>query len=371
MKHRVTAVVGLLALAGGAWGAGQQFVVTELAVSGVRHYAGGGLTLDDSGRIWSVIGVPLPQGEEEFRLYSFAPGEGVVYSPVTLTDFFPVQLHVSGNGQVVFDTFQLGDEVGRRGYRAGPGLDTWTALTTGVGSAVSDVNNSGDVSGWIGVGSDFQAAVFRADGTIVELGTLGATWGSANAINDAGLIVGMSGNGQFVDNIGVNRAFMTTGEALIDLGTLGGTSASANDVNELGQIVGSTGDVYGNSEAFIYTVDAGMASLGTFAGQENGEAGAINDLGWVIGHANTSDDGIPFLWSAQSGLVDLRGLLDFGDDVEVLALLEINNSGHIAALVDVDGVVQTARITVALVPAPSGAALAGLALFVGARRRRI
>jgi probable HAF family extracellular repeat protein len=70
---------------------------------------------------------------------------------------------------------------------------------------------------------------------MIDLGTLGGTFGMANAINDAGEVVGVS------NLAGDNNArpFLWKNGHLIDLGSLGGGYSAASSINEQGDVAGS------------------------------------------------------------------------------------------------------------------------------------
>jgi probable HAF family extracellular repeat protein len=125
-------------------------------------------------------------------------------------------------------------------------------------------------------------------GTITDLGSLGGSgYSMANAINDAGQIVGVSltSNG--------DHAFLYSGGVMTDLGTFGVASgdppplvgnSSATGINNAGQVVGNTEiteprlNVYG--PAFLYSGGTGslISSLSS--------AAAINSSGQIAGSVN-------------------------------------------------------------------------------------
>lgn len=107
-----------------------------------------------------------------------------------------------------------------------------------------------------------------------NLGTLGGITGSASAINRNGQIVGYS-----TTLTGATRAFSTSASGpMVDLGTLG-TDSSANAINDAGTIVGATA-VSGKFRAFTTRVGQQMTSL--LPNNESFPLG-INNSGQIVG----------------------------------------------------------------------------------------
>ena len=164
--------------------------------------------------------------------------------------------------------------------------DTEITLLSPEPSVARDINNAGQIVGTV----ERSAVRWEADsGAVLMLGDLpgGQRFSSANAINEAGQIVGQSDSADGV------RAILWTKGIMIDLGVLPGTSESAAlDINGLAQVVGESRDNEGRSSAFLWSAGE-MFDLNqlvtNLVGWQLIRAHAINDQGWIVGQALAPD----------------------------------------------------------------------------------
>ena len=163
----------------------------------------------------------------------------------------------------------------------------------------------------------------------VQIIDLGAGEGSfAEAVNDAGQIVGWGGSG---------GAFLWENGVLRSLGVLPGmTWSSAFDINNSGQVVGASSAASGTQTAFVWTAADGMVPLPGSLGGTRSFAWAINDNGDVVGEATLLGDSIyhAVLWR-NGAMIDLQASTFGGGSSRAL---DINELGEIVG--DYDGVSQ-------------------------------
>jgi probable HAF family extracellular repeat protein len=157
---------------------------------------------------------------------------------------------------------------------------------------------------------------------IANLGTLGGNFSSANAINNAGQVVGESETAS-----GGSHAVLWQDGKPQDLGTLPrGNSSSASGINNDGQIVG-TDTTSGNNRAFLWQ-DGKPQDLGTLFGDNFSSANGINNAGQVVGTSSTSGTNPrAFLW--QDGMMSELGMLPGGNFSNAYG---INNAGQVVGI---------------------------------------
>jgi len=166
--------------------------------------------------------------------------------------------------------------------------------------------------------------------TFTDLGTLGGTLSSANAINNSGQVAGLS----WTTGNAVIHATLSNGITTTDLGTLGGAYSAANAINDSGQVAGwawTTG-----STATHATVWNGTMATDLGAGASGGsdsQAAAINNNGQVAGYAYTTGNLSVHatVWNGTMA-TDLNSFLSVSDVSAGWVLTQangINDSGSI------------------------------------------
>jgi uncharacterized membrane protein len=260
-------------------------------------------------------------------------------------------------------------------------------LSGGTGGYAHAINDRGDVVGYtdstISGGRGQRAVRWSAGGTTATalefLGTSsssGQTFGTANAINSGGVVVG-SVNDYRPGGTGQARAvrWAAGGTAVFALpifppGDLVNKMTSANAINDAGTIVGSasfyTDFTLVETHAARWSADgATITDLGI------GNALGINSVGDAVGYASNR----PVLWPAGATTpIDLNSVIDPGNGWTLGSATDISDTGIIVGLgsYDPDGAGPLASVAggyrMIPVPEPHGTVLLGSA-SLGLRRR--
>lgn len=168
------------------------------------------------------------------------------------------------------------------------------------------------------------------NGKMLDLGSLGGTYGYPNWLSNRGQVVGQS-------NLkGDNDAhpFLWDGKLMNDLGTLGGKYGAAYSVNDADEVVGIAdlaGDQVGH--AFLWK-DGVMTDLGTPEGSQCSLALSINSTGQIVGESQVTcgpnNPGPGWLWENGGPAVNLNALLLPGSETVNVDAVFINDRGEIA-----------------------------------------
>lgn len=89
----------------------------------------------------------------------------------------------------------------------------------------------------------------------------------------------------------------------------GTISSRASDVNDSGQVAGVGSFRDGLAEAWLWDSETGLTALGQLpGGRDSSNPEAINNLGWVVGVANSENGTEAFLWTPEDGMQGLGDL---------------------------------------------------------------
>jgi probable HAF family extracellular repeat protein len=172
---------------------------------------------------------------------------------------------------------------------------------------------------------------------VTDLGTLGEGASQANAINEAGQVVGHSDAQLLGDELPTTSTYLLThaffweNGVMTDIRIPGSHWSDAHDINDSGQVVGEAhflgDDTIPPQHAFLWD-DGAMTDFGSGT-----DAHAINNAGQIIGNRVTvSGEGSgPVLW--EDGVMYLlNDLLPAGTTLGLAAAMDINEHGQIAGV---------------------------------------
>lgn len=234
------------------------------------------------------------------------------------------------------------------------------------------INGAGTIVGYTGSPTVTTGFAYAQDGAMTLLSKPTGSSTQANAINDNGLIAGIT-----IKTNGSTRATLWNGGTRTELSDMaGGVDYSfAAGLNNAGVVVGSSGGADGG-HAVYWTADGQMVDLGDLpGGNVAGLAYAINEAGDIVGVGTIAgDENRAVLWRAGQ-MMDLNSLAEVQAEGWVLRqALGINESGQISGWGVHNGQDRgfVLSFVSAPVPEPGTWALlaAGLGLLAARVRRR-
>ena len=201
-------------------------------------------------------------------------------------------------------------------------------------SSATDISNSGHVTGrgqYESSQYDFHAFLWSADAYMADVGDLlnGSDRSNGYAVNSAGQVVGNSR--VRLDSAYPYRGFVweNGGFSRILAGTAGDLGAVAYDITDAGRIVGGA-KIPEGSHAVIWETDGSIVDLGRLPGPIGGaSAKAINNFGQVVGASDTLLGSQAFLWDPDEGIQNLNDLIDPAAGWNLEKAEDINDDGWI------------------------------------------
>ena len=206
------------------------------------------------------------------------------------------------------------------------GPDAWATFISERGE-VAGYSYTNSTPNTTGVPTQDPFLWTQQDG-MIDLGTLGGTVGSPVGLNNRGQVIGQSklAGDQFAD------PFLWDGQKMVDMFTngIGGNFEIANAINDAGEIVGGAAFPNRMSDAALWRHGV-ITDLGTLPGDCFSQAFALNSRGQVVGGSVSCDGNTirAFLW--QNGeIVDLNTLVAPDSGFLLVETNAINDRGEIA-----------------------------------------
>jgi probable HAF family extracellular repeat protein len=207
----------------------------------------------------------------------------------------------------------------------------------GTDSAAFSINERGQIAGMSFTNTTVNPATgvptldpfLWENGKMLDLGTLGGTFGVAFALNNRGQVVGYSYLAG--DNTGVHAFLWDQQGGMQDLGTLGGATGAALSINDAGDIVGGDSLADGSGRSFLWRHGV-MTDLGTVGTSAGSVALGINSRRQIVGTLfdNNGNESGGFLWEDGGPMVDLSTLIPPNPDLQLDHGFQINDRGEIA-----------------------------------------
>jgi probable HAF family extracellular repeat protein len=223
----------------------------------------------------------------------------------------------------------------------------------GINGYASGVNELGEVVGWAETTVQdstctfpqvfqFEAVKYGRDDKPQVLAPLSGDQDSAaTALNDAGDVVGISGEcNNAVGALSAKHAIIWHNGKPRVLPTFGGTGWNTpTDINERGDVVGfanmppdiaADGSLEFNPVAFIWTKGKGTQKIMPLAGDTNSIAYAINNHGQVVGQSYGGPEGArAFVWE-NGKATDLNAIASGDSGIYLIYAEAINDRGDIS-----------------------------------------
>ncbi len=324
---KVLLCVGILLPSGVSQADGGQYTLTNLGIP-ENAYSAIGVRMNNLGHVagWSQY---FGQGEPSLRGWVWTPADGYIMleSPPDMFLGRFRAMDISETGIVGGDG---GFDIGLA-WRLQDGVYTITGGAGGMpGAYLGGINDAGDLAGTAKDGTITTPDLAWLDVNGGELINLTPdSGGRATDINNARQISGYSQG----PATGFEAFRWDEENGIQFLGTLGLTYSFANAINEAGQVVGYASSATGNTtKPFIYTDGVGLQQIPAPV-TEHTTANGVNIHGHVVGTAHMTGGDLAWLWTGGSSVTGLMTLIDFANEnINLLAAHDINDAGQILAL---------------------------------------
>lgn len=235
---------------------------------------------------------------------------------------------INEQGEMQFTAYKSGgspyEPVALYRFRPGVGVEQLMRSNTVPGNTFG-FTSGGQMTGFLSstTGSGMRTVRFDPGVGFVDIGGPTPGWyQEGRAINESGQVaasVASSATNGFA-------AVHTPGVGWRVVGSLGGGWTWVEGMNDAGDIVGGARQYSGNIQPFVAFHNQQIHALGLFPGHTVGFAWDINNHGWVIGESGYET---PFLWTAETGLIELQSLLPPNSGWLIEDVHDINNHGQI------------------------------------------
>lgn len=249
-------------------------------------------------------------------------------------------------------------------------------------TAGRDMNNAGQI---VGLNKEFKSVLWQ-NGTATLFGTLPnqdpySNFVDVSHINNLGQVVGVSSSSRSQGG----EAFIWQNGTMQALGDLPGGNfrSTANDINDLGQVVGQ-GQTYGpfaergsgfqgysKGQAFLWQ-NGSMVALQSLPGEAESSALSLNNRGQIIGSSTDAQYNVTSLLWDQGQLINLSTLAEVAaGGLHGFQASAINDLGQIVGSAQTaSGVYRAVMLTPVPEPSSHLLALACIGLFAGRARLR-